>query len=302
MVPPSLTETQMKKERIFFFSLDGLPLNIVTTKMVSDVPLHPHDYVEVVFFQRGSAIHTLQLADGTVLSHPVSAGDCFAILPGELHAFSHGESAFYYNIIIGYDLLQSEGLPLQSLPAWEPFFHHLSPELSRIHLTSWESSYLEESLKQFQRELTLRRPNYHACAKIMMMNLLLTILRKEIKTTPVGTFDRTEEQVMGVIAIMEAHPERDFCLAKMAESAHVCISRFTRAMRRITGCSPLEYLVNLRLRKAVGMLTETQCTLKEIARECGFCDDNYLVKRFRTYYGMTPGEFRKHDFQQEHQP
>ena len=41
------------------------------------------------------------------------------------------------------------------------------------------------------------------------------------------------------------------------------------------------------------LLTSTEATLEEIARNCGYCTVNSLINSFRTTFGTTPGQYRK---------
>ena len=66
-----------------------------------------------------------------------------------------------------------------------------------------------------------------------------------------------------------------------------------RKFKLATGNTPVEYLLQLRLKKAAEMLLATNLTLGEIAMECGFCDSNYLCRMFRKHMNTTPGKFRK---------
>ena len=49
----------------------------------------------------------------------------------------------------------------------------------------------------------------------------------------------------------------------------------------------------LRIEKAAGMLRESGRSIKETAAACGYEDPAYFRRLFRTFYHMTPGEFRR---------
>jgi len=60
----------------------------------------------------------------------------------------------------------------------------------------------------------------------------------------------------------------------------------------ITGTPPGEYLINLRLRKAL-LLLNFPNSIAEIARLSGFSDSNYFKDSFKKKYGVTPRNYRK---------
>ena len=53
------------------------------------------------------------------------------------------------------------------------------------------------------------------------------------------------------------------------------------------------YLNRLRAEKAAVMLTETDLSLNQIAGACGFDDQSWFSKIFKTYAGVSPGKYRE---------
>ena len=58
--------------------------------------------------------------------------------------------------------------------------------------------------------------------------------------------------------------------------------------------SPKEYITKLRMNKAVTLLVESGLSIKEIASICGFFDDKYFSRVFKSTYGYSPSQLRKH--------
>jgi AraC-like DNA-binding protein len=52
------------------------------------------------------------------------------------------------------------------------------------------------------------------------------------------------------------------------------------------------YLNRLRVEKACHLLTDTDLTLSEIAGSCGFEDQSWFSKIFKSYTGLSPGKYR----------
>lgn len=53
-----------------------------------------------------------------------------------------------------------------------------------------------------------------------------------------------------------------------------------------------EYITQYRLEKAEKMLVVGEKSVKSVAAECGFSDQNYFTKVFRQKHGITPTEYR----------
>lgn len=84
----------------------------------------------------------------------------------------------------------------------------------------------------------------------------------------------------------------EFSIDIIARQSGMHRTTLYRHFARQTGVSPQHYLTACRLREALARMREGQ-TLKEIAFECGFTDQNYFSRVFRQNYGTTPTKFRR---------
>jgi AraC-like DNA-binding protein len=60
-----------------------------------------------------------------------------------------------------------------------------------------------------------------------------------------------------------------------------------------TGLPPIEYLIRLRIRQSMELLTASDMSVTDIAMECGFNDSNYFARQFKRINDMSASEFRK---------
>ncbi|MCF8225116.1 MAG: AraC family transcriptional regulator [Bacteroidales bacterium] len=78
----------------------------------------------------------------------------------------------------------------------------------------------------------------------------------------------------------------------IADEAGMGYSNFRKHFRLLTGFSPVQYIIHLRLRSAKELLYNTDLTVKEIASRTGFSSSYYFIRLFREKIGMTPRVFR----------
>ncbi len=78
------------------------------------------------------------------------------------------------------------------------------------------------------------------------------------------------------------------------ESAFVNPDYLGKLFKKETGLKFNDFLLKLRIEKAMELLLETDLSLQEIAEKCGYAENSaYFCVQFKKIQGMTPGEFRK---------
>ncbi|QHT61177.1 AraC family transcriptional regulator [Paenibacillus lycopersici] len=71
-------------------------------------------------------------------------------------------------------------------------------------------------------------------------------------------------------------------------------TRFYEKFKELTGVTPHDFLIRLRLQHASHRLRMTEDPIVRIALDCGFGSSSYFNNRFKEFYGITPRQFRKH--------
>jgi AraC-like DNA-binding protein len=85
---------------------------------------------------------------------------------------------------------------------------------------------------------------------------------------------------------------RKISLGEIAGAAGLSAPYFSTIFKEEMGENLSAYLNRLRVEKAGHMLTETALTLSEIASSCGFEDQSWFSKIFKSYAGISPGKYR----------
>lgn len=76
-------------------------------------------------------------------------------------------------------------------------------------------------------------------------------------------------------------------------AAEVGLSRFhlLRSFQKHTGLSPRQWAMQLRTRRAQGLL-RLGLPAGEVAHRLGFADQSHLNRHFRAAYGISPGRYQ----------
>ena len=120
---------------------------------------HCHDFIEFVLVAKGHTIHQIENDSGESISYGLIQGDCFTILPGEVHAYSESHNLLLYNVAFQKKILEKELDELKSIPVWNALFESgHTPLRNRLHLLPHERRIVEDYLKRMIIESSRRWP------------------------------------------------------------------------------------------------------------------------------------------------
>ncbi|HEX7066379.1 MAG TPA: response regulator transcription factor [Bacillales bacterium] len=91
---------------------------------------------------------------------------------------------------------------------------------------------------------------------------------------------------------IDSHYNESITLERV--SAHVDLSPyyFSKLFKEHNGVTFIEYLTEVRIRKAKALLKSTRMSLKEICFEAGYHDPNYFSRVFKKSTGRSPSQYR----------
>lgn len=96
-----------------------------------------------------------------------------------------------------------------------------------------------------------------------------------------------------MISYINEHYAEKITLDSIARAGKVGKTGCCNIFKRYVNKSPNEYLTDLRLRKGIELLFDTDMTILEISHEVGFSGASYFTETFRKHYGCAPNEYRK---------
>jgi AraC-like DNA-binding protein len=82
-------------------------------------------------------------------------------------------------------------------------------------------------------------------------------------------------------------------LTTVARKAGFSVPAFRRVFKQVTGTSFLVYLRNVRVQRALALLSTTTLSAEQIARACGFQSQHHLIRCFKKVTKRTPGSYRR---------
>ncbi len=94
-------------------------------------------------------------------------------------------------------------------------------------------------------------------------------------------------------AIEAAMEDETFSVARLAEAVGQSRANLHRRLKQLTGKTPSEWIMALRLERAAALLAGGAGTVSEVAYGVGFKSVSYFCKCFRERYGTTPARYRE---------
>jgi len=91
---------------------------------------------------------------------------------------------------------------------------------------------------------------------------------------------------------IEAHYAEPCGLATLADVANTSRYQLARAFSAMMGQSPIQYLINTRVRAAADVLRTTSTPITEVAFDVGFNDISHFYSCFKSALGVTPRQWR----------
>ncbi len=91
--------------------------------------------------------------------------------------------------------------------------------------------------------------------------------------------------------IVEHISDSEFSVEKLCVMMVMSRSALFRKFKSITGESPQQYIIQVRLRRAVELLHQKTYNINEVAFEAGFSDPKYFSTAFKKHYGKSPSEY-----------
>lgn len=82
-------------------------------------------------------------------------------------------------------------------------------------------------------------------------------------------------------------------IANLSKMLYLNSKYFCQIFHEVTGITPQQYLIDIRLRNSVIYLENSNLTLKSIAEACGYSSYTGYVDAFKQKYGESPKNYRK---------
>ncbi|HIS57599.1 MAG: helix-turn-helix domain-containing protein [Lachnospiraceae bacterium] len=233
---------------------------------------HWHEHIEMHYIVKGKV--RIQCSQKQMYAE---AGHLIICNGNELHEGFCEESPMEAIVIIfELDALSKE-LANQNVV----FHHHIANDAT-----------IQQLVPGIYKECEERQEGYKLAAKGMIYQLLAYLIRtysaESLTDSEWQKRDKMLKRLNTVLAYMEKNYTKSVTNRELADLVHLSEGRFNHIFKESIGSSPLNYLNEVRLKKAWNLLKQKELSVSEVAAIVGFQDLNNFSRQFKRSYGYPP--------------
>lgn len=292
---------------------------------ISRVPPHGHLFFEILVITEGSG---LIMVDGTV--HTALPGRVFLIPPGMPHDARALGTATGWTLMFTSAGAEISAEPRLALLDDAPaglvfdFFRRVAGGGSApISLGAAELAAIVDLLERIEDELARQLAGHDVAIRAALNLIMVQIGRQtaagsgdggmaardratdERSARVMTTHQRSARDVMSrdgatagrallarVFEDIDLHFRREASLEAAARRLGMTPAHLTTRIRRLTGRTHGDWIIERRMIEARHRLVTTAESLAEIADAVGYRDSESFIRRFRAHHGITPARWR----------
>lgn len=103
----------------------------------------------------------------------------------------------------------------------------------------------------------------------------------------------TEIAIEATCQYMTDHFQSPLSVEQLAKMAGFSTGYYSRQFKRLIGCSPKDYMIQLRVNKAKELIGFSEYHLMDISKMVGYDDEFYFSRIFKRVTGITPSLYAK---------
>jgi AraC-like DNA-binding protein/mannose-6-phosphate isomerase-like protein (cupin superfamily) len=265
------------------------PFHLAIHQLAHGYPAHKHDFLEFSFVIDG---HGTEVING--IPHPMKPGTFNFLLPYQVHQI-YTESTTplrLFNCNFGQELL----LEHLSYTEFYQFLFNIEADLPTfVQLDQKTSQHIQQLLIDMLEEYQQQNRWKRALIGSKLVEALIRFdrARRQLKQ-PNKKLDtaKLSETIWKVLHYLHVYYRDTLTLSKLAEEFKISPSYLSELFKKEMGQSFVDFLHDLRLRHAIGLLKSTEMSITDISLEVGFGSYQTFVRVFKEKRGMSPSLYR----------
>ena len=132
-----------------------------------------------------------------------------------------------------------------------------------------------------------------SCLDIYEEKLMDTIVYIHEKIHSQFDINKNAQKMKMAVDYIEENYASDLNMAVVSNYISMNYSLFSYSFKQYTGSNFVNFLKDIRMKKAKELLAETDMKIIEISQEVGYDNEKHFMKIFKATCGVSPSEYRK---------
>ena len=263
------------------------PTNLVRAFTYTEYSIEPHthDFYEINIVMSGRGTHKIEKA-----VFNVKVGDVFVIPPNTVHAYFNTERLEVYHILLKKDFIIKNQLEANLMPGFlkfleiEPFLRQNSSKSMFLNLNYSQLMEIKNELKFIEDNGAYDKKEISALHNHVAWKIIYYcsyLLHKQIEQSKKSLPNKYEHLIFDTLEYMHQHFSEKITIDSLANRIYLSRSTFLRNFQEICGHSPIEYLNQYRVKKALELSENSTMSKTEIAQFCGFYDLSHMERTLK---------------------
>ena len=134
--------------------------------------------------------------------------------------------------------------------------------------------------------------------KSALLRILAVLSANNLFEVTEKNHDRRIETIKTTLTYIQENYKEKIYIRDLARLIGMNEQYFCRFFKKVIGRSPMEYVNEYRIKKAIHYLKESDLTVTEICLECGYNNLGNFLREFRKYTSTTPLQYRRHSLKE----
>lgn len=156
-----------------------------------------------------------------------------------------------------------------------------------------DTEFITPIFEAINREMRRQDRHWRESLRLLVESLFLQLSR-QLSPPGLTSADQAWEEALRNLR-MEVHErmQEPWSVAAMARLVNLSRPRFANLYTKLLGVSPIEDLIQARLRRARALLTNVEMSVADAAEQSGFGSMCHFSRIFRKHVGCAPRDYRR---------
>lgn len=142
---------------------------------------------------------------------------------------------------------------------------------------------------------TENHPSKDIFADMLLQELIIRILQTESKSIYLkkSYTQPNNDRISFILNFIRENITEDLTIELLSEKAYMSESNFYRTFKHETGSTPIDFIIEERLKLAESLLRDPKMSVKEAFMASGFNSFSYFCRIFKKKKNLSPSEFKE---------